>query len=688
MAALRSGLLPCHSFNDHSQNFNICRTPNFKFRASTSTFCGRKGGAISVGKTPKAHVSSITQNAVRTTVKYDVQIEVDHLLSLYLYLFNGNSFSDCRQIHAQFVKLNALRMNNLIGNKLAIMYIRNNAFLECGRKLFDEMPEKTLPSYAAVIGSYCRSGQWEDLFSVFSSMVDVGLLPDEYMIPTILKACSAMQMIRSGKMIHGYVIRKGLNSDVFIGNAFIDLYANCRNLGYSTSVFDTMTEKDVVSWTALASAYMDDGLYDEAMSLFQSMEVNGVKPDVITWNTMISRFARNGEIGLALQYFEEMQKKGHRPTINSWNGIISGFVQSGYFDEGLNVFKRMLEFPEYPDFVTTISLLPACAGLRYFNLGRAFHGYALKRQFSDNSHLEALLIEMYSKCGRNSYAENVFLRAKNKNTEIGNAVIAAYLNGGGGNKEKALRLLKMMGNDNFKPDVVIFNNIIAQYAGEGQISAAYDLLSEMNQMGVSPDVVTFNVLISGFQQSGLAYEALKLFRIVLSPSSSCLGDVGHVLVQPNSITFTGALAACADLKLQRQGKELHGYLLKKAFERNNYISTGLVDMYAKCHDINAATKVFKRIEDKTIASWNALIAGHVYNMQLEVAFELFHEMLVEGIRPCLITFKVLLPACGDLRALTMGKELHGYIIKSQFDDLLANALADMYAKCCSNKKPN
>ncbi|RVX22459.1 Pentatricopeptide repeat-containing protein DOT4, chloroplastic [Vitis vinifera] len=465
-----------------------------------------------------------------------------------------STLSEFRQIHGRIVKLNALKWKSSIGNKLVVLYCKNQWSLEDARKLLDEIPNRTVPAYAALIRSYCRSEQWDELFSLFRLMVYEGMLPDKYLVPTILKACSAMLLLRIGKMVHGFVIRKSVESDVFVGNALIHFYSNCGDLGSSRSVFHSMQERDVVSWTALISAYMEEGLLDEAKHIFHLMQLDGVKPDLISWSALLSGFARNGEIDLALETLEEMPERGLQPTVNS--------LEWDYLRQFMNCLK---------------------------------HGIV------GNVYVEGSVIDMYSKCGSYDYAEKVFVKAENKNTAMWNEMIAAYVNEG--KVEDALGLLRSMQKDGWKPDV---------------------------------------------------------FRIMQSPSDGCNpNEVLNLSMRPNPITITGALPACADLNLWRQGKEIHGYTLRNGFEPNIFVSSALVDMYAKCHDMDSANKP-------------------------EEALKLFLEMLGEGLQPSSITFMILFPACGDIAAIRFGRGLHGYAAKCQLDELknaIASALIDMYAKC-------
>lgn len=573
-------------------------------------------------------------------------------------------------MQARNVKLTTLKTDGLVKNKLSARRFKNSESLDNAHKVFDNIPNRTISTYASLIGSYCRSEKWEEMFLVLGSMIDEGMLPNAYLVPTILKACSSMKLLRGGKMIHAFITRREFDSDVFIGNALIHFYSSCGDLRSSTSVFNNMKVRDVVSWTALVSAYMEEGLLDDAKEIFNSMPLSGVKPDLVFWNALISGFARNGETALALKSLEDMQEKGLKPQIDTWNGIISGCVQNGLFEDALHVLHDMLCFPEKPNSVTIASILPACAALKDLDLGRAFHGYALKHELSRNHHVEGSLIGMYSKCQKLDYAEKVFSKAPNKNSSVWNEMIAAYVDEG--KVEKAMKLLRLMQNRGPKPDLITYNILLAGHARYKGKSEIHKLLSEMNEMALEPNIISWNVLISGFQQSGLSYEALKVFQNLQS----------HIC-SPNSTTIVSALAACADSNLWRQGKEIHGYTLRHSFESNIYVSSALVDMYMKNEEVESATKVFSRTVDRNTISWNNMIAGCVKNRQVEMAVKLFYEMLIEGHKPSAITFLILLPACAESMTIRLGRQLHAYVVKSHlqdFNDNIASALEGMYAK--------
>lgn len=594
------------------------------------------------------------------------------------------SVYECRQVHARLVKVGAVGVDDVVGHKLVKAYLKNDESLDDARKVFDEIPERMTASYAALIGSYCRSERWIDLFSVFARMIVDGFFPDKYLVPTILKACSALQMVRTGRMIHGYGIRRGFCQDVVVGNALIDIYANCRDLRYARSVFDSMNGRDVVSWTSLVVAYFNNGLPKEGSDAFWAMQSDGLEADLISWSAFLSGLARNGEIESALEYLQEMEETGLIANVNTWNGIISGCVESKCYKSALDSFCKVLRTCNTTNPVTVVNVLSACSGLKDLKLGMSVHGYAFKLEFCGNIRVASSLINMYTKCGSIDQTEKVFTRMNQRNTAVWNEMIAAYVSEG--KSSVAMEMFGSLQNSGIRPDEITYNTLVGLHVKDGKKNEAYELLNDMINAGLQPTVVTFNILISGFQQCGMSQEALSLFQAMQSPSTGRFHQLIKVPIRPNHVTISGALAACSDLELLVQGKEIHAYVLRNNLESNVFVSSALVDMYTKCHGKDAAKEVFWRMETRNTVSWNILMSACVTNRQPYEAFVLLKRMLGDEIGPSEVTLLILIRACGDMAALSFGRVLHGFVIKNAFcgfKDKFVCTLIDMYAKCGS-----
>ncbi|XP_068658046.1 pentatricopeptide repeat-containing protein At2g03880, mitochondrial-like [Aristolochia californica] len=657
----------------------------FKFRSSAAR-------NVTCQASKELQNAPILETSTSSPVTMKRRRQIGYYLSLIQRARDEFPIAEPKQIHAQSIKA-GLMDSIVLQNNLAILYAKDLSLLTAACRLFDETAEKGVALYATLVSCFCLLEMWIHALHVFVLMIDEGLLPDKYLMPTIFKACTRLRDLNLGRMMHGLVIKRNLDYDIFTENSLVDMYAKCGSLINSQRVFDMMSRRDVVSWTTIVSAYADMGLLDKAMEIFDSMRKSGVIPDHISWNALIVGFAKNGEMERALKLLEELREDGLNPGISSWNAIIWGCVQNGCLEGALNMFTEM-SLAESPNAVSIVSVLSACAGLNALNFGKEVHAYAIKERLSVNSFVCGSLIKMYSLCGKIECAELVFKMTQSKNSAVWNDMIMGYINAG--KMENAVLLLDSMEVNGVKPDLKSYHTLLGAYARKGQKDKAFELLIEMDQMDLKPNVVSFNILISGFQHFGLCYEALKLFqgmqmpnKIVINTSKAKRKFPHQVLtepIKPNAYSISSALSACSDLHLRDKGKEIHGHVLRNSFDSNVIVSSALVDMYVNCQEMSAATKTFQKINKKNTVTWNILLAGHVKNGESETALKLYLLMSRAGFRPNSVTLMILLSASSSLASWTLGKTLHGHIAKLAFTEYkmsLTSALVEMYAKCGS-----
>ena len=113
---------------------------------------------------------------------------------------------------------------------------------------------------------------WEEALQIYGKMHEAGIQPESYTFSSVLRACAALAHIQRGKEIHTHIIINGLQSNLFVGNALVTLYAQCQRIVLAHQVFDNMCERYVVSWTAIISRNARCGSLNEALKLFRQME--------------------------------------------------------------------------------------------------------------------------------------------------------------------------------------------------------------------------------------------------------------------------------------------------------------------------------------------------------------------------------------------------------------------------------
>ncbi|KAJ0110388.1 hypothetical protein Patl1_03288 [Pistacia atlantica] len=161
-------------------------------------------------------------------------------------------------------------------------------------------------------------------------------------------------------------------------------------------------------------------------------------------------------------------------------------------------------------------------------------------------------------------------------------------------------------------------------------------------------------------------------------------DNNSLLISPDE-AYAQVLELCAKKKALLQGRQTHGSLIKyyNGTSESLFLDTKLVFMYGKCGSITDAEKVFDKMSERTIFTWNALLGAYVSNGEPLGALKTYREMRVLGIPLDAYTFPSVLKACSVLKDLNCGAEIHGLVIKCGYDSIafVVNSLVAMYAKC-------
>ncbi|KAL6319246.1 hypothetical protein AAG906_013920 [Vitis piasezkii] len=187
-------------------------------------------------------------------------------------------------------------------------------------------------------------------------------------------------------------------------------------------------------------------------------------------------------------------------------------------------------------------------------------------------------------------------------------------------------------NETSLKDVVSYNALIGGFIKVGDTDRARRLFDEMPIR----DAVSWGTLLAGYAQSGdLCMDAIQLFNRMLIST-----------VRPDNIALVSALSACAQLGELEQGKSIHVYIKQNRIPINAFLSTGLVDLYAKCGCIETAREIFESSPDKNLFTWNALLVGLGMHGRGHLSLHYFSRMIEAGIKPDGVSFLGILVGCG------------------------------------------
>eukprot|EP01018_Ginkgo_biloba_P029405 Gb_03473 [translate_table: standard] len=502
-----------------------------------------------------------------------------------------SALQEGKEIHDDIVRF-GFESDAFVVNSLITMYTKCGS-VEIGRQLFDKMCNRNGVSWNAMIAGYAQNGHAEEALALFHQMQLEDMVPSTVTMVSVLQACADLRALQQGKWIHDYISKRGFESNIFVANSLIAMYAKCGSIEAARNVFYKMSKRDVISWNAMIDGYVQNGHDNEAFILFKQMQLGDVKPnsvtivnvlsacshlaalqegmwvheyiirrglesDVFVGNSLVAMYAKCGSIEIAHQLFDKMPEK----NAVSWNAMITGYAQNGHANEALTLFYQMHQADMTSDAITMVSVLQACAHLGALQQGKWIHDYIIQSGLESDVFVGTALIDMYSKCGRTEVAHQVFQKMPTR------------------------------------------------------------------------DVVSWNAMIAGHTQSAHANEALILFHQMQ------LAGTG-----PNSVTIVSVLLACAHLAALQQGKRIHGYTIKSGLESNELVGTALIDMYAKCGSLEIARHYFDKMLNRNVVSWSAMIDGYGMHGFGDDALELFFQMQQTGMKPNHITFVSVLSAC-------------------------------------------
>jgi pentatricopeptide repeat protein len=545
------------------------------------------------------------------------------------------------------------------------------------------------------LARYAKAGHYEMVLKLFQQLQQEEVtIPDRFTFVPVLNACASLRALAEGRHIHAQIVQSGFESDVYIGNSLVDMYAKCGSMEDSWRVFSRMPTRDSVAWNALISGYVKCGQGHKALALAQEMQQEGLEPGAVTFVAVLNACAsvlaleegrrvhehviRSGlesnlfvgnslvDMYVKCKSLEEAWRVFNRmPTRNvvSWNAMILGHVKCGYGRKALEVSQQMQQEGVEPNTLTFVGALNACASLAALEEGRHLHQQIIQSGCESDVLVGNSLVDMYAKCGSIEDAWRVFSRMQAHDVFAWSAIILGYVKCGQG--KKALELVQQMQLEGVKPDPGIFvavlnacasvmalaegklihsqiiqngcesdifvgSSLVDMYSKCGCISDAWKVFNRMS----SRNVVAWNAMILGFVKSGQGQKSLELFR-----------QMEQKGVEPDPVTFVGVLNACASVSALEEGRHIHQQIIQSGLESAVFVGSSLLDMYAKCGSIEDAQKVFNKMPMHDVVTWTAMLKGYAMHGLGKEALRHFEQMSQAGVEMDQVTFISLLSAC-------------------------------------------
>ncbi|KAG0473206.1 hypothetical protein HPP92_015063 [Vanilla planifolia] len=279
-------------------------------------------------------------------------------------------------------------------------------YAKCGdiagaRRLFDSIPKRDAVSWNAMLNGYIRHGLFPEAMDICRRMLVACHEPDAVTISSILAGCASARC-DLGLHIHGWVLRRGLESAISVANSLITMYSERNQLHSARHIFNSMPEKDLVSWNAILAASRRD---HRVVDLFRKMERSGIAPDAITFVSFLSACANLGLVEVGCTVFDEMEDKyGVKPGMEHYGCMVNLLGRAGLIEEAQNLVSTKMPFDGGP--TVWGALLYACSVHGNVCIGET----AAARLFElepDNMHNFDLLRKIYRDAGRLEDVERV-----------------------------------------------------------------------------------------------------------------------------------------------------------------------------------------------------------------------------------------------------------------------------------------
>ncbi|XP_065882096.1 pentatricopeptide repeat-containing protein At2g27610-like isoform X2 [Euphorbia lathyris] len=310
------------------------------------------------------------------------------------YLKNGQS-EKCIDLFYQMQTL-GLKPDQITFSNVLRAYFQSGYINEAA-KLFAEIREKDKICWTIMIVGYEQNGKEEDALMLFNQMLSENVKPDKYTISSLVSSCAKLASLSHGQTIHGKALCMGVDDDLLVSSALIDMYCKCGVTTDAWFVFRIMPVRNVVSWNTMIGGYAQNGQDLEALHLYEKMVQEDMKPDNITFVGVLSACVHASLVEEGKKYFASMSKlHGLIPTYDHYACMINLLGRSGLMDEAMNLIATI---PCEPNSLIWSTVLSVCA-----IKGDIKHGEIAARRLFELEPLSAgpyiMLSNMYAACGR------------------------------------------------------------------------------------------------------------------------------------------------------------------------------------------------------------------------------------------------------------------------------------------------
>lgn len=353
----------------------------------------------------------------------------------------GNSMMilEGKAFHSFIIRRN-YKINKMVYNALLSMYSKFG-LLPLAEKLFDRIHERDEESWKAMVFGYGKVGMEVKGVELFREMQHRGIETDSNTLLSVISSCSKLGAKRVCWSLHCYVMKSLMHENVSVANSLIDMYGKFGNLTTARKIF-SRSQRDTVTWNTLISSCTHNGHFTEALSLFDKMFLEGIKPSSATLITVLSACAHAAALEKGEEVHNFMKKEGIELNSNlplttalvdmyakcgkleksreifdsvkdkdviCWNVMISGYGMHGDAKSSLEIFQQLEQLNGRPNELTFLAILSACTHAGLVEEGKSL--FCRMREYSLRPTLKhySCMVDLLGRSGNLQEAEALLL---------------------------------------------------------------------------------------------------------------------------------------------------------------------------------------------------------------------------------------------------------------------------------------
>ncbi|KAL5575995.1 hypothetical protein UlMin_017694 [Ulmus minor] len=230
--------------------------------------------------------------------------------------------------------------------------------VEKAQEYFNKMPERNIITWNSMLTTYVQNGYWEEGLKLYNLMQREGVDPDWVTYATTISACADLAVYKLGIQIVALAEKLGFGSNASVANSVVTMYSKCGRMEEAQKVFDSIDEKNLISWNALMSGYAQNGQGRKVIEVFEDMLSMDCNPDHISYTSVLSGCSHSGLVTEGKYYFSSMNKDfGICPASEHYSCMVDLLGRAGLLEEAKNLIDG---FPFKPNVAIWGAFLSAC----------------------------------------------------------------------------------------------------------------------------------------------------------------------------------------------------------------------------------------------------------------------------------------------------------------------------------------